>query len=160
RPAWDAERAELWEQAPGKEKGTWTDSLRIASWETRPITLAQDSASGEVAAELVDVGAGTEERDYAGKGVQGNLALGSAQPGGAYALAVDRHGAAGLVSYAQNQRTAWWKEDETLVRWGHLETFPPPKTFAFMVSLKQARAWQERLGKGEAVRLRASVAAG
>jgi aminopeptidase YwaD len=158
RPAWDADFAELWEQE--KEAGGWRDSVRIASWEARPVTLAQDSASGEVAADLVDVGAGTADSNYAFKDVRGRLALVSSQPGAAYPLAVEKYGAAGLVSYAQNQVTAWWKEDETLVRWGHLPTFPPPKTFAFMVSLKQARAWQERLAAGDAVHLRASVKAG
>ncbi|HSS48308.1 MAG TPA: DUF4910 domain-containing protein, partial [Thermoanaerobaculia bacterium] len=159
RPAWDVDFAELWEQR--KEGDSWVDGERVASWEARPIVLAQDSASGEVAAELVDVGAGTAEADYQGKDVRGKLVLTSSQPGGAvYALAVDKLGAAGLVSYAQNQVTGWWKEDETLVRWGHLDTFPAPKTFAFMVSLKQARAWQERLATGKPVRLRASVRAG
>ncbi|MEA2691012.1 MAG: aminopeptidase YwaD [Acidobacteriota bacterium] len=163
RPAWDADFAELWEQTPGPGlpgKSSWTDSRRVASWEARPISLAEDSAGGEVAADLVDAGAGTDERDYQGKEVRGKLVLVSAQPGAAYGLAVDRHGAAGLISSAQNQRTAWWGEDETLVRWGHLETFPAPKTFSFMVSLQQARAWQERLTRGESVRLRASVKAG
>jgi hypothetical protein len=161
RPAWDADFAELWEQEKaGKAGDEWTDARRVASWEARPVTLAQDSASGEAAADLVDAGAGIAEADYAGKDVRGKLVLVSAQPGAAYPLAVDKLGAAGLVSYAQNQVTAWWKEDENLVRWGHLATFPPPKTFAFMVSLKQARAWQERLARGEAVRLRASVRAG
>ncbi len=83
--------------------------------------------------------------------MRGKLVLTSSQPGGAvYKLAVDQRGAAGIVSYAQNQVTGWWKEDENLVRWGHLDTFPAPKTFAFMVSLKQARAWQERLAGGQA----------
>jgi hypothetical protein len=159
RPAWEAEFAELWEQR--EAAGKWVDGERIASWEARPIVLAEDSASGEAAAELVDVGAGTAEADYQGKDVRGKLVLASAQPGGqVYVLAVDRFGAAGIVSYAQNQVTGWWKEDENLVRWGHLDTFPPPKTFAFMVSLKQARAWQERLAAGKPVRLRASVKAG
>jgi len=158
RPAWDAEFAELWEQR--QEGNTWVDGERIASWEARPIVLAQDSASGEAAAELVDVGAGTAEGDYQGKEVRGKLVLASSQPGAVYELAVDKLGAAGIVSYAQNQVTGWWKEDETLVRWGHLDTFPAPKTFAFMVSLKQARAWQERLAAGKPVRLRASVKAG
>ncbi len=154
RPAWDADFAELWEQEDGR------DTVRVASWEARPVVLAQDSAGGEVAAELVDVGAGTSEADYAGKEVRGRLVLVSAQPSAAYALAVGKHGAGGLVSYAQNQVTAWWKEDETLVRWGHLPSFPPPTTFAFMVSLQQARAWQERLAGGQAVSLRAIVRAG
>lgn len=158
RPAWDADFAELWEQERAGE--TWVDARRIASYDTRPATLAQDSASGAVTAELVDVGAGTSEQDYAGKDVRGKLALAAAQPGPVATLAVDRFGAAGIVSYAQNQASAWWKEDETLVRWGHLATFPAPKTFAFMVSLRQARDWQERLARGQAVRLRAEVRAG
>jgi aminopeptidase YwaD len=165
RPAWDADFAELWEQREeGGPSGRWVDAERIASWEARPIVLAEDSAAGEAAAELVDVGAGTDEADYRGKDVKGKIVLAGAQPGAVYPLAVDRFGAAAIVSYAPNQETAWWKEDETLVRWGHLETFPAPKTFAFMVSLKTARGWQERLaaGKlaGKPVRLRGSVKAG
>jgi aminopeptidase YwaD len=158
RPAWDVDFAELWEQR--QEGSAWVDGERVASWEARPIVLAQDSATGEAAAGLVDVGAGTAEANYQGRDVRGRLVLTSSQPGAAYKLAVDRFGAAGIVSYAQNQVTGWWKEDETLVRWGHLDTFPAPKTFAFMVSLKQARAWQERLAAGQPVRLRASVKAG
>src|SRR5436305_8336537 len=46
RPAWDADFAELWEQAPGTGKGIWVDSRRVASWEARPISLAEDSAGG------------------------------------------------------------------------------------------------------------------
>jgi hypothetical protein len=75
-------------------------------------------------------------------------------------LAIERFGAAGIVSYAQNQKTAWWREDENLVRWGHLSSFADSKPFAFMVSLKQARALQARLAAGEVVRLEAKVRAG
>jgi hypothetical protein len=157
RPAWDADFAELWEQAPSGNE--WVDARRIASWDIRPATLAQDSASGEAAAELVDVGTGDSESDYAGD-VRGKLLLVSGQPSAAVPLGIERFGAAGIVSYAQNQQSAWWKEDETLIRWGHLGTFPPPKTFAFMVALRQARDWQERMARGEKVRLRASVRAG
>lgn len=148
RPAWDAEFAELWDQ------GT-----RIASWESMPLVLAQDSDSGEVTADLVDVGAGTKEQDYAGKQVRGQLVLTSSQPEAVAPLAVDRFGAAGIVSYAQNQPTAWSREDESLVRWGHLDSFSPRRTFGFMVSLKQARGFQARLAAGETVRLHASVKA-
>ncbi|HYU31769.1 MAG TPA: M28 family peptidase [Thermoanaerobaculia bacterium] len=157
RPAWDADFAELWEEERAGD--AWVDARRIASYDTRPVTLAEDSAGGAVTAELVDVGAGASEQDYAGKDVRGKLVLISTQPGAAASLA-ERLGVAGIVSYAQNQETAWWKEDETLVRWGHLPTFPAPKTFAFMVSLRQARDWQERLARGQAVRLRAEVKAG
>ena len=64
------------------------------------------------------------------------------------------------MCYAQNQKTAWWGEDESLIRWGHLETFSPNKTFAFMVSLKTARGFKERLARGEKVELHAVVKAG
>lgn len=159
RPAWDADFAELWEQKKG-ESGAWVDEIRRASWAAAPIVLAQDSASGALAAELVDVGAGKSEADYAGKEVRGRFVLTSSQPDAVYALAVDRFGAGAIVSYAQNQATGWSKDDDSLIRWGHLKTFPEPKTFAFMVSLKVARAWQERLAAGGGVRLRGEVRAG
>ena len=154
RPAWNADFAELWEVDADNAPIT-----RLASWDSAPITLAQDSMSGDVTAELVDVGAGTSESDY--KDVKGKLVLTSSQPGAVASLAISRFGAAGIISYAQNQKTAWWGEDENLVRWGHLDTFAPDneKTFAFMVSLKTARALQQRIGKGESVRLHATVRA-
>jgi hypothetical protein len=157
RPAWNASFAELWEQK--QEGGRWSDSERIASWADRPITLAQDSVSGRAEAELVDVGTGASAADYAGKDVRGRLVLVSGQPEAAAKLAVTERGAAGIVSWAQNQKSAWWGEDESLIRWGHLSTWKDP-TFAFMVSPARARAWQARLAKGETVRLRAEVKAG
>lgn len=155
RPAWNAEFAELWEI---DESGARVE--RLASWDAAPITLAQDSESGEATTTLVDVGEGTSEADYANKDVAGKLVLAAAQPGPVAALAVAKHGAAGIVSYAQNQRTAWWGEDASLVRWGHLDTFAEKKTFAFMISPAKARALQQRLARGQAVRMHAVVRAG
>jgi aminopeptidase YwaD len=149
RPGWNARFAELWE---GRQ--------RIASWAEQPISLAQDSVSGRADADLVDIGAGTAESDYAGKEVRGRLVLTSSQPGEVQELAIGRFGAAGIISWAQNQRTAWWGDDESLVRWGHLQTFAQHPSFAFMVSPVRARGWLERLRRGETVRLRAEVDAG
>src|SRR4029077_5826310 len=176
RPAWDAESAELWEvfpdvitcdEAAGKKPMTEAEQQKahpgvgvacdvmvdrdirlLASYEAEPIVLAEDSESADVKSELVDVGEGTKESDYAGKDVKGKIVLVSAQPGAVQNLAVGRFGAAGIVSYAQNQKTAWWGEDENLIRWGHLETFSPNKTVGFMVSLKTARGFKERLAHG------------
>ena len=158
RPPWDAEFAELWELR--REGDRWVRHLRLASWETMPVTLAQDSESGEAVSELVDVGEGTAEADYAGKDVRGKLVLAGAQPGAVAALAITRFGAAGILSYAQNQRTAWWGENENLVRWGHLGSFEARGTFAFMLSLQQARQLRQRLARGETIRLEARVRAG
>jgi hypothetical protein len=149
RPGWNARSAELWE---GNE--------RIASWADQPLSLAQDSASGRAEAELVDIGAGTSEADYQGRDVRGRLVLTSSQPEAVQELAIGTHGAAGIISWAQNQRTAWWGDDETLLRWGHLKTFSEHPAFAFMVTPARARAWQARLRGGETIRLRASVDAG
>ena len=157
RPAWEGEFAELWEVRVAG--GVTTPIVRVASYEDAPIVLAQDSDSGDVTAELVDVGAGTSDRDYAGKDVRGKLVLISAQPAGAAPLAVDKYGAAGMVSYAVNQVTAWWKDDDNMIRWGHLDAFSPRRTFGIMISLKLGRAYQERLAHGERITLHAVVRA-
>ena len=158
RPAWDAEIGELWELH--KEESGWHPAVKLASYEAEPITLAEDSEGSDVTAELVDVGEGTKEGDYAGKDVKGKIVLAAAQPGAVQDLAVGKFGAAGIVSYAQNQKTAWWGEDENLIRWGHLNTFSANKTFGFMLSLKTARGLRERLARREEIRLHAVVKAG
>src|SRR5437660_9820211 len=185
RPAWDAEVGELaqfWFESDESSRlcrEGWpkkVDELHaegkigitmvclnvklLASYEAMPIGLAEDSESAEVTADLADVGEGTKESDYAGKDVKAKIVLASAQPEAVQDLAVGKFGAVGIVSYAQNQKTAWWGEDENLVRWGHLETFSEHKTFAFMVSLKTARGIKERLTRGEKIRLHAMVKAG
>jgi len=155
RPAWDAEKGELTEVKEGNEV-----KEKIASFEVEPVALAEDSESEDVTAELVDVGEGTKESDYAGKEVKGKIVLVSAQPGAVQDLAVGKFGAVGIVSYAQNQKTAWSGENLDAIRWGHLETFSANKTFGFMVSLRTAHAFQGRLAKGETIRLHAVVKAG
>lgn len=158
RLTWEAEFAELWEME--KQGETWKSKLRLADWQSMPITLAEDSESGEVTAALVDVGSGMTDADYAGKDVKGKLVLISTSPGAVADLAVGKYGAAGMISYTQNQVTAWWKEDQNLIRWGHLETFTPLNTFCFMISLKQAADFRQRLAKGETIMLHATVKAG
>ncbi|HMI52173.1 MAG TPA: M28 family peptidase [Candidatus Saccharimonadales bacterium] len=173
RPAWDAQEGTLWEVAElfqkryhqGSAQGQNLDRQgknwnAIANYESQPIVLAEDSESADVTADLVDVGEGSKESDYSGKKVKGQIVLVSAQPGAVQDLAVGKFGAVGIVSYAQNQKTAWSGEDENLIRWGHLETFSPNKTFAFMVSLKMARGFRERLAKEEKIQLHAAVKAG
>jgi aminopeptidase YwaD len=155
RPAWNADFAELWEME--QQNGNWKQAIKVADYQSIPLVVAQDSHSGEATAELVDIGKGTAESDYINKNVKGKLVLTSSQPEGVVSLAIEKYGALGIISYAQNQQTAWWKENENLIRWGHLNTFSDTKTFAFMVSLKQARTFQERLAKGENIRLQAKV---
>src|ERR1700733_593506 len=89
RPPWDADFAELWEiervgfHSPDfKVLGDgWSPTRKLASYEAEPVTLAEDSESTDVTANLIDVGEGTKERDYADKDVKGQIVLVAAQPG-------------------------------------------------------------------------------
>ena len=155
RMVWDVRSAELWEM--DSINGELVRKRRLGDWSSVPLSLAQDSLSGEATTTLVDIGAGTSDEDYAGKDIRGKLVLTSSQPGTVAGRAVGELGAAGIVSYAPNQRSAWWKEDDRLVRWGHLDSFPTVKTFGFMISLGEARKLQQRLEAGEEVLLHASV---
>ncbi len=158
RLAWDVDFAELWEVE--QQNNTWTHKTKVADWQSIPLVLAQDSESGEVTAELVDIGVGTSEADYTNKDIKGRLVLTASQPENVVALALEKYGAVGIISYAQNQVTAWYKENENLIRWGHLDSFAKTKAFAFMVSLKQARAYQKRLNNDEVITFHAKVIAG
>ncbi|HLJ87833.1 MAG TPA: M28 family peptidase [Candidatus Angelobacter sp.] len=161
RMPWEANSAELWElKKENTENNVWRPAVLLANYESVPVSLAEDSESADVTADLIDVGNGTAESDYAGKDVRGKIVLAASQPGAVQNLAVEKFGAAGMISYALNQRTAWWGEDENLIRWGHLSSFPKTKTFAFMVSLKTARTLRERLAHGEQIHLHATVQAG
>jgi aminopeptidase YwaD len=143
--------------SPRSRTGT---SITLASYAAQPVVLAEDSESADVTADLIDVGNGSQEGDYAGKDVKGKIVLAAAQADDVQDLAVGKFGASGIVSYAQNQKTAWSGENDNLIRWGHLKSFSPNKTFAFMVSLKTGRRMQERLSAKETIRLHAVVVAG
>ena len=157
RPVWDVQSAQLWEV---REQGDDFQRVRkLGDWDAVPLSLAQDSLSADVTAALVDIGAGTADDDYAGKDLVGKLVLTSSQPEVVTERAVGELGAAGIISYAPNQRSAWWKEDDRLVRWGHLSSFPETKTFGFMISLGEARKLQARLAGGEEILFHAKVEA-
>ena len=155
RYVWDVRSAELWELKD--ENGEMVRNRRLGDWESVPLSLSQDSLSGEVTTTLVDIGAGTSAADYAGKDVKGKLVLTSSQPGSVVEQAVGELGAAGIISYAPNQKSAWWKEDDRLVRWGHLSSFPITKSFGFVISLGEARKLQQRLANGEEINFHAKV---
>ena len=83
RPAWDADFAELWELDSNGNPTT-----RMASWDAAPITLAEDSVSADVTADLIDVGNGSSESDYAGKDVKGKIVLAASQADAVQRMAV------------------------------------------------------------------------
>ena len=145
---WKVEEGRLWEVSPRH--------LLVADWATDPIRLADYSRSADVQANLVDVGNGSHDSDYAGKDVRGKIVLGDGVLARVQALAVGKYGAAGIVSDMPNQTTAWSGLDRTLIRWGHLDA-RQPAGFAFMVSRDTAEAFRARLRSGESVVLSAKV---
>jgi aminopeptidase YwaD len=147
---WRVDAASLWELEP--------EHLLLGDWATDPIRLADYSHSAHVDAELVDVGAGTSEADYAGKDVRGKIVLADGVLATVQRMAVMEHGAAGIVSDMPNQTTAWSGLDATVVRWGHLDAFAT-KGFAFMVSRGTAASLREKLKVGPEVKLSAHVKA-
>ena len=156
RLAWEVEYAELWELDANGQR-----IRRHGDWQSLPLSVAQDSVSGEVKASLVDIGAGVSDQDYAGKNLRGRLVLTSSQPEVVADRAVGELGAAGIISWASNQKSAWWRENKNLVRWGHLDGFSGTRTFAFMISEAVASGLQKRLAAGENIvfdaRVRASL---
>lgn len=155
RPVWDVRFAQLWEVTVDGE--VLRRVRKLGDWDSVPLTLAQDSLSGDVVASLVDIGTGMQDAEYDGKDLKGKLVLTSSQPESVVERAVGKLGAAGIISYAPNQKSAWWKQDDRLVRWGHLDSFPKTKSFGFMISLGEARALQKRLGAGEDILFHAKV---
>jgi aminopeptidase YwaD len=150
-PGWEAERGELWEVEPRKAKVADYDEMRVA--------LADYSQTADVTASLIDVGAGTSAADYEGKDVRGKIVLAGGGVADVHRAACDERGAAGVLSYQQNQATGWSGDYIDNVRWGHLSPYNPNNKFAFMISLRHARAYRDRLARGEQVSLRAVVKA-
>ncbi|MFY9607202.1 MAG: DUF4910 domain-containing protein [Blastocatellia bacterium] len=150
-PGWEAERAELWEVEPRKTK--------IGDWDEMRVALADYSQSADVTATLVDVGAGASANDYDGKDVKGKIVLAGGSVAAVHKLACDERGAAGVLSYQQNQVTGWSGDYLDNVRWGHLSPYNPDNKFAFMISLRRAREYQARLAQGEQITLRGNVKA-
>jgi hypothetical protein len=150
-PGWEASAAQLWETEPRRAKVADYDEMRVA--------LADYSQSADVTATLVDVGAGTSAKDYEGKEVKGRLVLAGGNVATAHKLACDERNAAGVISYQQNQVTAWSGDYVDNVRWGHLSPYNADNKFAFMISLRRAREYQQRIARGEQITLHATVKA-
>lgn len=148
---WEAQSAELWETEPNK--------VKIADWEEMRVALADYSQSATATTTLVDVGMGTSAKDYEGKEVMGRIVLAGGGVAAVHKLACDERGAAGILSYQQNQVTGWSGDYADNVRWGHLSPYNATNKFAFMISLRKAREYQARLARGERITLHAAVKA-
>ncbi len=132
---------------------------RVASFPELSVALADYSQDADVTAPLVDVGRGTDGKDYSGKDVRGKIVLADGPLDTVHRLACLERGASGFLSAYPNQTTAWSGDDRDLVRWGHLDPYETRNRFAFMVSKRQADDFRSRLAAGEKVVLAARVRA-
>ena len=150
-PAWEAEAGTLEMVAPRVE--------RLADFRMHRVVLGRFSTSAELTAELVDVGAGTSDADYAGKTVRGKLVLASGDPGDAHAQAVWRHGAAGVVWFRAQDGLdrATLVSNPSIVPWRGPKGEAPG--FAFSLPSSTGLPLRRELARGERVTLRAVVRA-
>jgi hypothetical protein len=135
---WRAKRGELRTAAPF--------SSLVTSFADLPMSLAPGSSSFEdKGLEVVDVGAGASDSDYAGKDLKGKVALTTSVPTGPVdRKAILERGAVGLIS---SWSTLGWnaphrQEGEFLdqVGWSHFPSGPNrPKAFAFLISARKAQ---------------------
>jgi aminopeptidase YwaD len=131
----------------------------IARFPDLPVLLADYSQDADVTADLVDVGKGTDPRDFEAKDVRGRIVLADGALPAVHRRACEERGAVGFVSDFPNQHTPWSDEERDLIRWGHLSPYQPSNRFAIMISKRQADELRARLASGEKIRLHVFVRA-
>ncbi len=145
---WDAEEADLWLVEPVTKK--------IASVNQVPAALASGSASADVEAEVIYVGAG-RDADYQGKDVTGKIVLGNAAVGRVFTAAVQRGaaGALGTGSAGVSANSPGYTLDQ--IGWASISPGAGREGFAFNLSLRQMLELQAYFERGTKVVMRAHV---
>jgi hypothetical protein len=156
RPQWDVDFAELWLEQPGRE--------RLASYAETAVSIAQHSRSANVSADVIDVGAGTSDSDYAGKTVAGKIVLAEGDTNLVHRKAVYEHGALGVIDYRLNLIPTTRQQDMLgLVTQGVIWPLDPEyeqrAAFAFMISPRKGRQLHAMLQRGEKVSVHAEIKA-
>lgn len=146
---WDIEAAELRMLEPYEE--------RIVGYPEIAMSVITYSNPGEATAELVWVGSGTRDADYAGKDVRGKFVLATGYGGAVHRLAVLKYGAKAVVCFLDDERaqeypdmlayTGMWPRTEELDR----------VTFGFNITNRQGEKLRDLLRAGEKVVLRGWV---
>ncbi|RMF64610.1 MAG: DUF4910 domain-containing protein, partial [Calditrichaeota bacterium] len=146
---WDIQWAELRMLEPVQE--------RIVGYPEIAMSVITYSNPGDVTAELVWVGSGTRDSDYAGKDVKGKFVLATGYGGAVHRLAVLKYGAKAVVCYLDDERakehpdmlqyTGMWPRTEELDR----------VTFGFNLTNRQGERLRRLLETGHKVVLRGQV---
>lgn len=141
---WQPSQGELWMVEP--------DSRKLYDIYDIAVSLAANSASGDVTAELVDVGGGARPEDYAGKDVKGKIVLGASGVGQIFGQAVQR-GAVGALGYSS------LRSDDFPDQIPSSSISAGAHGFGWAVSPRVGRDLAARLARGQKVTLRSVVKA-
>ena len=136
---WSCSFGEAWLVEPEERK--------LASYANVAVSIADQSRTTHVTAELVDVGRGLTEADYAGRDVKGRIVLAEGSLAKVHEEAVWRRGALGVLSYSSSRADSFDAPDQ--VAWGRIPYEAKdvagvkdgtPATFAVMISPRKGRA--------------------
>src|SRR5262249_5844818 len=94
---WDMRGGELWVESVGGM--TDFSPVRLCRYSDVPMCVSTYSKGGEWSGDLVEVEAGTSEKDYLGKDVRGKVALAYGYAGNVVREAAVKRGAVGVVIY-------------------------------------------------------------
>lgn len=155
-PKWKAKKGELWLASPFL--------MKLTSYAELPLSLVEGSTTAEVEAEVVDIGEGASDKDYAA-GVKGKIVLTTSKVQAVFDRAVGKEGAAGVISSWSvpdfdylNRRPGDFPDQ---VGWMEIPdgTAGEAGRFAFAISARRAQELRALIGQGPSVRVRAVVEA-
>lgn len=147
---WQPSVGELWMVEPEVRK--LYDIYDVA------ISLAGNSESGEVTAEVVDVGVGDRPEHYANKDVSGKIVLGFAGPSVLQRMGVFERGAVGVVSYTSLRADSY---PDQILSSSISANAPEGKKpgFGWVIAPRVARELSAILARGQKVVLKSIVKA-
>jgi hypothetical protein len=147
---WNPIQAELWMVSPEMRK--LYDVYDVA------VSICSGSESGDVTADLVDVGVGGRAEDYANIDVKGKIVLGSAGANQLQRLAVFDRGAVGVISYNPLHPLL----DQDQIGSQSVASMAPQGRkpgFGWSISPRAGYELSSRLGRGEKLTFRSIVKA-
>ncbi len=108
---WTLKGGELWLVGP--------KTIKLGDVRETPTFVADNSPTADITADLLDVGEGVEESEYASKEVAGKVVLAYGSINKVKELACWGHGAVGIVSY-YSTRTDPWTDHPDQVAWSRV----------------------------------------
>ncbi len=146
-----------WSCASGEAWLLEPEEVKLAAYGEVAVSIADNSRTTHLTAELVDVGAGISDADFAGRDVKGKIVLATGAAGAVHRRAVWERGALGVIVSQTNRPEAFDAPEH--VAWSNIpyeaKDVPnvkdgTPGTFAVMVSPRRGAWLKKRIASGAA----------